>query len=159
MKRIGIILLTSTLCSCSASWHLRRAYKKDPHLFEDTTRIVDKVELGSLVFEKPNFNCGKKTIQWVKPREYDYRGVTVHDTVRVWYRPPLIDADSSKTNASLEVDCDPVVIKEQMPPVILEPTFWQKVKWVICGLIAAAVFLFFYLLFNSVRDKDSFKIN
>lgn len=140
----GLIALVISMCSCSASWHLRRAKAKEPSLFQDTTRSISSVNLGASEIEAPELNnCFNKKIEWVIPREYEVKGEKVKDSIKLKYIPSRLSSeDSIQIHAALEVECDPVVVTEQLPPIILEPTLWQKLQWMIYAVGVFCIILF-----------------
>lgn len=142
---LAVISLIVAMCSCSPSWHLRRAMKKDPSIFQDTARSVQSLKLQAATLETPELNhCFDRNIEWVLPREYEYKGEKINDSIIV----KCVPARVSGSNASLEVECDPVIITEQLPPIILEPTFWQKAKYGVIAVLFVAVLFYGFKLFR-----------
>lgn len=90
-----------------------------------------------------SINCDNivKGFTIVIPREYkDQDGNQKIDSVRASLVPhlPRFDGDTAKA-ATLQIDCpDPEVIKESYP-VIVPPTFWQKLQYFMGGIVGGIV--------------------
>ena len=130
MRLIFYIVAIVFFSSCSASWHIRKAIKKDPSLF-DTTRtiVIRKAEIPASEFSFNIDSLMKTRFSVIEiPREYEMpvTGDLRKDTIYVRLR--LSSQDSLQIQA--EVDCpDPEVITEtKITTITLEPTFWQKAR-------------------------------
>lgn len=123
MKYLPIILL---LCSCSASYHAKRAIKKNPQAFKaDTTIVIDTV-----VLEVPKIDT-----------TFIYQFDTVEyfqEDVRIKYH-----FDTLTNEVFIEADCpdQEVITKTEtitLPPIIIKPTIWARIK---SGVIIAAILI------------------
>ncbi len=178
-KRFIVLLFWAALyilclASCSASWHVRQAMKKDPGIFE--TRI-DTVEVKPGAFE---IDCdslfraasdtdefilfvetpiiqpdGTKTIDSAKIKIVpEYRFITEklshEDSIKV-AMGTLTNEDSMriyKRLLNIEVDCPDCETKTEI--ITLKPTLWEKLKYSAWGAIPLLVVLFL-IFFNRRR--------
>lgn len=135
MNKLLIIVIGLMLSSCSASWHIRKAQKKDPSLF--TTEIVKYVD--TVIVEVPKIDTLFK---------YEFDTVEiVMDSIQVKYFYQTKDS-----TVYLEVDCpDNKVITETVTKtetIIVKPSFKEKI---ISGLWILIVITVIYFLFRLVR--------
>ncbi len=145
---IGILLM---LMSCSASQLLRMAQKKDPSLFKEPTVItkIDTVEVVPVDFD---FDQVRDSIVYLT--QYD---TVTQDSIRIEY------LWNTKTNTvKIKADCPDCLEKTVTvthPPILLEPTFMDKVKaGAFAGLIAGML-AFLALLFILSKKKDTPPLN
>ena len=119
--------LVLSLCSCSANWHIRKAKKKDPSLF-DTVETVDTV-----VLEVPKVDTLFKQVRDTLI-EYIQKD-SIGQEVKIKYLYNTV-TDS----VFIEVDCpDPEIITKTVTNTVeIKPTIWQQIKWfiMVLGLIA-----------------------
>lgn len=154
MIRFLYILLLIALSSCSASWHIQRAKRKDPSMFGDTTRTIGKLNLKPANLPTPELDwCFNSEIKWVTPREVIYKGDTIRDSIRVWYRPALTHEDSVSIHSALEVDCDPIIIDNTVPPVVIKPSLWDKLEYVGYLILALVICLILYQVIKNLGIK------
>ena len=130
---LNVLLLCSVitlLSGCSASWHVKRAQKKDPSLF-DTVRVVrvDTVWIESVRIDTL-FKYKFDTVKFWK------------DSVRIKYFYQVQDS-----LVYLEVDCpdNEIITKtETITKVVTAgPTFWDKVQFVGVALLVLIVIVVF----------------
>lgn len=130
MKYLIILIFFS---SCSAQWHFKRAYDKNPGLFKvDTTKEITYLQAPTVKF-KLDTPCITRPIEFFEIREYQSKGLTIQDTIFVRLKPDTI-----------EVECDPVVITESIPepyPVEVEKPLVKSVKLILilCSILAALI--------------------
>ena len=126
---IAAFLAVLVLGSCSASWHVRKARKLDPTLFEQTiTTTTDTVTIEvPTVREKIQIDTLIEIVQ-LDP-------ITNIETV-IRYK---IEKDS------IFIDCPDneviTVVETRTEVITLEPTFWQRVQWFAYSLGAVLVFV------------------
>jgi hypothetical protein len=127
----GVITLLS---GCSASWHVKRAQKKDPSLFEVVTVTkVDTVWIESVRIDTL-FRYKFDTVEFIK------------DRVKIKYAYRTIDS-----LVYIDVECPPneVITKTETitTTVTVKPTFWDKVQFVgVALLVLIAIVVFGYLV-------------
>ena len=123
------IVVIWVLCSCSGAWHLRKAMKKSPELFDSVRERVDTVlvktpptEINHLVFRDTT--------------------VYVHDTItntRISYR-------ISKDCDSIQIECEPapakIITKTRDQFILVPPTLWDRIKYFVFFLIVFLVVTF-----------------
>ena len=132
-----LIYLSYLFSGCSATRLIRMAKKKDPSLF-DTLRTV---EVDTVIKEVP---VVKEKIVFETDTIYGER-VVENEVIR-WR---FIRTDPDCDSIQAEIDCpDPKIITiketETIPPIIVEPTFWDFAKrygWTWAVLIVVMVIL------------------
>lgn len=112
---VVIIALVMGMCSCSASWHIRKAKEKDPSMFKDTVS-VEKID--TVIVEVPKVDT---SFMQIRDTLIEY----IQGDVKIKYLWNTI-TDS----VFIEADCpDAEVITKEVvktvPPIVLKPTFWQ----------------------------------
>jgi hypothetical protein len=112
MKRWILLLLVSALTSCSATWHLEKAVKKDPTVLEkqDVT-VIDSIVLPPVKVRDTVVLKEHDTIRLVNDK-LRVQIVKVKDTI-------TIDAvcESDTIISVVEVPVDRVVYKERVKPL------------------------------------------
>ena len=127
-----LLILIVMLSSCSPQWHLNRAIRKGPHLFEDTLVRIDtvfrQIEVPQIVEKKVFVN---DTIEIVR-----YDSVTKDS---IYARLVRLPGDT----VYLELDCPdcPEITKTETVTVVETLSFWDKFRigvfwFVLGGLIA-----------------------
>ncbi len=125
---IALFILTVLLLlsGCSASWHVRKAQKKDPSLFvRDTVTTVDTV--------------------WIEVSKVDTLFKYDFDTVEFWKDSVFVKYFYQPIDSTvyIEVDCpdqQTITKTNTVTEVItLKPTFWQKVQYYIGGAIIVII--------------------
>lgn len=129
---ISIIILMVTMCSCSASWHIRQAERKDPSLFE--AKEVQRIDTAFIPVEKIETILKFRTDTLIT-----YIDTTSAKPVQIRYKY------IKKTDSIyLAADCpDAEVITKEIiktNTVTIKPTLWQQVQWSIY-IIAAIILL------------------
>jgi hypothetical protein len=121
---------------CSASYHAKRALKKNPHAFKsDTTIVIDTV-----VVDVP---------------EVDTVFMFKHDTVEMFVDRVKIKHHYNPVTKEVYIAADcpdqETIIKTETitETVIIEPTRWDKIK---SGLFIAVVLLTIFGLIRAVRS-------
>jgi len=136
MRRIlSIVLAIVLLSGCSASRLVRMAKKKDPSLFTvqiDTIRdtIFISVPKVDTVF-KYNFDTVEMILDRVEIK-YHYNDVT---------KEVFIEADCPDDSIIVET-----ITKTET--ITLEPTFWDKIKWVLYTIGLGFVIVMLYKIFK-----------
>ena len=123
MKWLVKLILLSSLISCSAQWHLKKAVQKDPLiLVKDTLVVTDTVESPPVAITDTVIMKQHDTITLVKDR-LKVKIVKVNDTI-------TIDAicDSDTIISIVEVPYEKIVYVEK-------ETFFDKIKTLIYLLI------------------------
>jgi len=116
MKWLVKLILVSSLMSCSAQWHLKRAVKKDPTILEkDTLVVTDTVVVPPVVTTDTVITKQQDTIVVEKER-LKVKVIRNVDTL-------IIDAkcDSDTIVKQIEVPFEKFVYVEQK-------TFFQKIQ-------------------------------
>jgi len=116
MKWLVKLILVSSLMSCSAQWHLKRAVKKDPTILEkDTLVVTDTVVVPPVVTADTVITKQQDTIVVEKER-LKVKVIRNVDTL-------IIDAkcDSDTIVKQIEVPFEKFVYVEQK-------TFFQKIQ-------------------------------
>lgn len=130
MKHLITILAIILLSGCSASWHIKKARKLDPTLFQAKVEIVHdtlKIEVPK-VLDRVKIDTLVELVQLdpVTNTEYIVKYKIQNDTI-------MIDCPDNEVVTVTETKTEIVTIK---------PTFWEKVQWSIYIIIGLAVFLF-----------------
>lgn len=130
MKYLTTILVIISLYGCSASWHVKKARKLDPTLFEAKVEIIHdtlKIEVPK-VLDRVKIDTLVELVQLdpVTNTEYIVKYKIQNDTI-------MIDCPDNEVVTVTETKTEIVTIK---------PTFWEKVQWSIYIIIGLAVFLF-----------------
>ena len=126
MRLVKSLIILLSLTSCSASYHARKAIKKNPQAFKaDTTVIIDTV-----VVEVPKVDTA--FVYQFDTVEY------VQEDVRIKYFH-----DTTTQQVYIEADCpDQETVVETktitLPPIIIKPTLKEKVLY---GLIPVALII------------------
>jgi hypothetical protein len=140
----ALVAMLFSLFSCSAEWHLRKAYSKDIRLARlDTTTTSTKVTTPAVSGVVHVVQVQQKPVTMYFPREYSIPGETIRDTVRL----TLTALDSARIQA--DVDCPPVEIREKIIriPEIVEVEKKNRLDWLTRLLgIAAAVIIVILLI-------------
>lgn len=129
MKHLITFLAIILLSGCSASWHVKKARKLDPTLFQTKTEIIHdtlKIEVPK-VLDRVKIDTLVELVQ-VDPitnTEYIVKYKIQNDTV-------MIDCPDQEIVTITETKTETITIK---------PTFWEKVQWSLYILICLAVFL------------------
>lgn len=111
MIRWTSLLLVSALTSCSATWHLERAVKKDPSVLEKTTVVVtDSIVLPPVTIKDTVILKEHDTIRLVNDK-LRVQIVKVNDTITI---DAICEADT--VISIVEVPVDRVVFKERVKP-------------------------------------------
>ena len=129
------LIIALILSSCSASFHAKRAIKKNPNAFKaDTTVVVD-----TLVIEVP---------------KVDTSFVYQFDTVEMVINEVKIrhHYDTTTNEVYIEADCpdQEVITKTEtitLPPIIIKPSWKDKI---VSGLIIAAILIGLAILIHIV---------
>lgn len=134
-KKLIIIIACLILTSCSASWHIRKAQKKDPSLFiTEVVKVIDTV-----IVEVPRIDTLFKY-------EFDTVEIMI-DSIQVKYFYQTKDS-----TVYLEIDCpDNEIITNTVTKtktIIVKPTFKEKL---ISGLWILIVITGIYFLFRLIR--------
>ena len=112
MKWLVKLILLSSLMSCSAQWHLKKAVQKDPLILEkDTLVVTDTVVSPPVAITDTVIMKQHDTITLVKDR-LKVKVVRVNDTI-------TIDAicDSDTIISVIEVPYDRIVYVEKEKPI------------------------------------------
>lgn len=129
-KRIIYIFLFLILTSCSASWHIRKAQRKDPALFATKTII----HVDTFIVEVPRVDT-----------LFKYKHDTVEftiDSIQVKYYYQTVDS-----TVYLEIDCpDSEVVTKTVTKtetIIIKPSFKEKILsgWWLLVILAAIYFV------------------
>lgn len=133
------VLVTMAMMSCSAKWHFKKAYKKDPDLFKVDT-VTRRIELAPVDMQSfsADILCKElKTINIQEPVTYIVDGKEYQDTIKA-----SIVRDYATNQIQTTIDCpDPVVkyIPEPYPvEVPVKPKGWDLLRllpwWVWLGV-------------------------
>ena len=128
MRLIPFIIL---LCSCSASYHAKRAIKKNPQAFKaDTTIVID-----TIVLEVPKIDT--TFIYQFDTVEY------IQEDVKIKYH-----FDTLTNQVYIEADCpdQEIITKTEtitLPPILIKPTFWERIQSGFLITLIIVITLFF----------------
>lgn len=129
--RVGLHLIALTLfCSCSGSWHLTQALRKDPSLIQSDTLIQIDTVYRTVARVDTIFKLSIDTVIYIK------------DSVIVKHFYNVRDS-----TIYIEIDCPdcPEVFKEiTLPQIMVYPSLWQMVKkvaWTYALLVVLLVLL------------------
>lgn len=124
-----ILIVLLSLSGCSASWHVRKAQKKDPSLFvRDTVEIVDTV--------------------WIEVSKVDTLFTYKFDTVEFWKDSVFVKYFYQPIDSTvyIEVDCpdQQTITKTNTVTEIItvKPTLAQYLKVFIISLVVLAAIFF-----------------
>jgi hypothetical protein len=122
MRYLTLLILLS---SCSASWHVKKAIRKDPNIFEaDTITVIDTIRI-----EVP---------------KVDTSFVYQFDTVEMVINDVKIKHhyDTTTNEVYIEADCpdQEVITKTETikETIVLKPSKWEKYK---NGFLMALIFV------------------
>ena len=130
MKWLVKLILVSSLMSCSAQWHLKKAVQKDPMILEkDTIVVQDTLVVPPVAIMDTVTMRQHDTITLVKEK-LKVQLVKVNDTITI-----NAVCDSDTIVRTIEVPYEKIVYVEQK-------TFWQKVQSILLYIALALVGLF-----------------
>ena len=138
MKWLVKLILLSSLMSCSAQWHLKKAVQKDPLILErDTLVVTDTVVSPPVAITDTVTLKQHDTITIVKDR-LKVQLVKVNDTITI-----NAECASDTIVTTIEVPYEKIVY-------VKEKTLWQKIQGLVLlfALVALALKLTFKYLFN-----------
>ena len=139
MKWLVQLIMISSLMSCSAQWHLKRAVKKDPMILEKDTLVVTNTVVTPPVAITDTVTLKQHdTITIVKDR-LKVQLVKVNDTITI-----NAECASDTIVTTIEVPYEKIVY-------VKEKTLWQKIQGLVLlfGLVALGLKLTFKYLFNA----------
>jgi len=140
MKWLVKLILVSSLMSCSAQWHLKKAVRKDPTIMEkDTLVVVDTVVSPPVAITDTVTLKQHDTITLVKDR-LKVQLVKVNDTVTI-----NAVCDSDTIISIVEVPYEKIIYVEQK-------TLWQKIQGLVFyfALVLLALYIVRRLIDKSV---------
>lgn len=127
MRKTYFIVLLLIISSCSASWHIKKAKKLDPSLFEVKTEI----QRDTITLEVPVVRELVKIDTLVELVQVD--PITKIRTV-IKYKIQ---------NDTIMIDCpDPeiVTVTETITETVtIMPTLWEKLQYMVYGLVALVI--------------------
>jgi len=129
MKWLVKLILLSSLMSCSAQWHLKKAVQKDPSVLEkDTLVVMDTVVSPPVAITDTVIMKQHDTITLVKDR-LKVKVVRVNDTI-------TIDAicDSDTIISVIEVPYDRIVYVEKEKPIQIIQRWMAYLLLLIVGI-------------------------
>lgn len=136
MNKVIAFALLILLSSCSASWHIRKALKKNPSLF--STEIITVVD--TVIVEVPRVDTLFKY-------KFDTVEFTI-DSIQVKYFYQTVDS-----TVYLEIDCpDSEIITETITKtetIIVKPSFKEKL---VVGWWILVVVITIYLTIKAIRN-------
>lgn len=138
MKWLVKLILLSSLMSCSAQWHLKKAVQKDPLILEKDTLVVTTTVVSPPVAITDTVTLKQHdTITIVKDR-LKVQLVKVNDTITI-----NAECASDTIVTTIEVPYEKIVY-------VKEKTLWQKIQGLVLlfALVALALKLTFKYLFN-----------
>ena len=137
MLKYSLIVLL--LCSsCSASYHIKKAMRKDPSLFKaDTVSIVDTVRVVTQKVDTAFIQQTDTLIQFIQQDD-------IGQDIKIKYLYSTI-TDS----VFIEVDCpdQQTIVKTEVvtKTVTIKPTFFEKIRYLLIGI---GILLFILLVFK-----------
>ena len=138
MKWLVKLILLSSLMSCSAQWHLKKAVQKDPLILEKDTLVVTTTVVSPPVAITDTVTLKQHdTITIIKDRLRVHL-VKVNDTITI-----NAECASDTIVTTIEVPYEKIVY-------VKEKTLWQKIQGLVLlfALVALALKLTFKYLFN-----------
>ena len=139
MKYIAIILIC---CSCSASWHIKTAMRKDPTLFQaDTVQLIDTLVVHTESVDTTFIQQMDTVIQFVQK---DNRG----QEIKIKY---LWNTKTDTVQISVDCPEQEIITKTNTvtKTVTIKPTLWESIRWGLIFLAILAVGRFVYKIFAS----------
>jgi len=141
MKWLVKLILVSSLMSCSAQWHLKKAVRKDPTIMEkDTLVVVDTVVSPPVAITDTVTMKQHDTITLVKDK-LRVQLVKVNDTITI-----NAACDSDTIISVVEIPYEKIIYVEQK-------TIWQKIQGLVFyfGLVLLALYIVRRLIDKSVN--------
>lgn len=138
MKWLVKLILLSSLMSCSAQWHLKRAVHKDPTILEKDTLVVTNTVVTPPVAITDTVTLKQHdTITIVKDR-LKVQLVKVNDTITI-----NAECASDTIISVIEVPYEKIVYVEKK-------TLWEKIQGLVLlfAFVAVALKLIFKYLLN-----------
>lgn len=130
---ISVIILMVSMCSCSASWHIRQAQRKDPTLFQ--AKEVQRIDTVIIPLEKVETLLKFRTDTLIT-----YVDTTSAQPVEIRYKY-IKKLDS----IYLSADCpDAEIITKEIiktNTITIKPTLWQQIQWSVYIIAALALFI------------------
>lgn len=139
------MLLLFSLLSCSAEWHLKKAYQKDLRLsILDTTTTTHRTATPPVSGVVSVVEIQQRPVTMYFPREYTTTGTTIRDTVKL----TITALDSARIQA--DVQCPPVVIREKIirVPEYVEVQKKNRLDWFIRFIVIASIVIMLILLIS-----------
>ncbi len=131
MRYLYTILLSLSLMSCSGSWHMQRAIKKSPGLFDPTpdtaVKIISK-PMPRTTFALPRTGVYIDTIIYISERDSIIYSSRIVDDVQ------YVDIDCPDCADSVKYINVPIPT-----PVYLKPSIWRVIEYALYGIAAVLV--------------------
>ena len=139
MKWLVKLILLSSLMSCSAQWHLKRAVHKDPTILEKDTMVVTNTVVTPPVAITDTVTLKQHDTIVIQKDRLKVQLVKVNDTITI-----NAECASDTIVTTIEVPYEKIVYVEQK-------TLWQKIQGLVLlfAVVAVVLKLTFKYLFNA----------
>ena len=139
MKWLVKLILLSSLMSCSAQWHLKKAVQKDPMILEKDTLVVTNTVVTPPVAITDTVTLKQHDTIVIQKDRLKVQLVKVNDTITI-----NAECASDTIVTTIEVPYEKIVY-------VKEKTLWQKIQGLVLlfGLVALGLKLTFKYLFNA----------
>lgn len=138
MKWLVKLILLSSLMSCSAQWHLKKAVQKDPLILERDTLVVTTTVVSPPVAITDTVTLKQHDTIVIQKDRLKVQLVKVNDTITI-----NAECASDTIVTTIEVPYEKIVY-------VKEKTLWQKIQGLVLlfALVAFVLRLTFKYLLN-----------
>jgi hypothetical protein len=139
MKWLVKLILLSSLMSCSAQWHLKKAVQKDPLILEKDTLVVTTTVVSPPVAITDTVTLKQHDTIVIQKDRLKVQLVKVNDTITI-----NAECASDTIVTTIEVPYEKIVY-------VKEKTLWQKIQGLVLlfALVAFVLRLTFKYLLNA----------
>ena len=138
MKWLVNLILLSSLMSCSAQWHLKKAVQKDPIILEKDTLVVTDTVVSPPVAITDTVTLKQHDTIVIQKDRLKVQLVKVNDTITI-----NAECASDTIVTTIEVPYEKIIY-------VKEKTLWQKIQGLVLlfALVAFVLKLTFKYLLN-----------
>jgi hypothetical protein len=138
-----LLFIAFMLTSCSAHYHMRKMFEKDPDILKVEARTETSTIPTPIITQRLDFeSLVRNGVTLITPRAYIIKGEPVIDTVKT------VASINDDGEVELAIDCPDVKIVESFIPepypVYVEPSFIRKVLYVFGGIIIIVCLIHLY---------------
>ena len=141
MKWLVKLILVSSLMSCSAQWHLKKAVQKDPLILEKDTLVVTDTVVSLPVAITDTVTLKQHDTIVIQKDRLKVQLVKVNDTITI-----NAACDSDTIISVVEIPYEKIIYVEQK-------TIWQKIQGLVFyfGLALLALYIVRRLIDKSLN--------